>query len=102
MRAKVEQESGCLFAYFNGACGDMTPVSRIEGEGRFTNAEYLQHGQTMADYTLAADGWQQVEAGPVQVKRLKLDIEVDHSLDHLEEIARPICAEWKATGDFAS
>lgn len=102
MRGKVEGELDCLFAYFNGACGDLTPTSRIEDEQRFTNDQYIQYGQTLADYAIAASAQcRPVKTGRVQVKRLPLEVEVDHSLDHLKEVAQPICAQWKATGDFA-
>lgn len=100
MRAKMERELDCHFIYFTGACGNVTPGSRIPGEARFTNEQYVAHGEALADYAIAAENaYCPIKVGEIQTKRMKLDLPVDHSQDHLEGIARSIRDEWKRTGD---
>lgn len=100
MRVKMERELDCHFIYFAGASGNVTPNSRIEGEGKFVSEQYVEHGEALADYAIAAEGtYRPVKAGEIRSKRMKLDLPVDHSLDHLESIARGIRDEWKRTGD---
>jgi len=102
MRVKMERELDCYFAYFTGACGNVTPGSRIEGEARFSNDLYKEHGQTLADYAIAVnDTYRPVKTGKVQCKRLVQEFEVDHSLDYLKDIAGEIRTKWKETGDRA-
>ena len=100
MRAAMEERTGCLFAYFTGACGNVVPGSRIEGERRFTNEQYVEYGQTLADYAIAAaDGYRPVRAGKVLTRHVHLDVETNHSMDHLADQLRPIAQLWRETGD---
>lgn len=100
MRRKMEQELDCLFVYLTGACGNITPGSRVKGEARFSKEEYREHGQALADYAIAVnDTYQPLNTGKVRYKRLIVEFDVDHSLDYLEDTARAIRTEWKDTGD---
>ena len=100
MRAKMERETDCLFAYFTGACGNVNPTSRIEKDKRFSEEEYAQHGQALADCALAAlKDLRPIAGGSVQVRNLHLEAEVNHSLDHLADKLIPINEIWRATGD---
>ena len=55
MRAKVENETGCLFAYFQGAAGNLNPVSKL-GDNKFDHSlsGMTQYGQALADYVIPA------------------------------------------------
>lgn len=100
MRAEMEKRTGCLFAYFTGASGNVNPTSRIESEQRFNLGQHVECGQALADYALAvADKYQPIHAGKVQTKSVHLDVEVNHSLDHLADKMQPIADLWAETGD---
>lgn len=100
MRAKMEKETGCLFAYFTGASGNVNPTSCIESEQRFNIGQHVECGQALADYALAvADKYQPIHAGKVQAKSVHLDVAVNHSLDHLADKMQPIADLWEETGD---
>jgi len=100
MRAKMERDLDCRFVFFTGACGNVNPVSNIKTERSLE--DHVDHGRALADYAIRAnESYQQVETGPVKVKSLPLDVDVNHSLDHLEDIARSIVNVWKETGDRA-
>ena len=102
LRVRMEQELDCNFMYFTGACGNITPGSRVKGEARFVKEEYKEHGQALADYAIAVnDTYQPVAGGKVRCLRQIVEFDVDHSLDHLKDIAQELRAEWKRTGDKA-
>lgn len=98
MRAKMERELNCCFAYFTGAAGNIASTSKIKTE--LSLNDHVDHGRALAGYAIRAnDTYKPVETGDVKVKSLQLDIDVDHSLDHMEEVARSIVDVWKKTGD---
>lgn len=100
MRAKMERELNCCFAYFTGAAGNIAPVSKIKTE--LSLGDHVDHGRALAGYAIRAnDTYKPVETGHVRVKSLQLDIDVNHSLDHMEEIAKSIVDVWKKTGNRA-
>jgi len=98
MRAKMERALNCRFAFFAGAAGNLDPVSRIETEHHFT--DHVEYGRALAEYALQVnDTYRKVETGAVKAESLHLEMDADHSLDHLEDIARSIVDTWKETGD---
>lgn len=76
LRDMVEQELGVLCVFYQGACGNLAPTSRIAGEsmipdGGWANAQKL--GWAVAAYVIDAfdaDIFEKVETGLIQNKRL--------------------------------
>lgn len=50
-RIYAEANSDCLFAFFQGTCGDQTPRSHFEG---LAIKDYAEHGSRVAQYALDA------------------------------------------------
>ncbi len=98
MRAKMERDLNCRFAFFNGAAGNINPTSEMPTE--ISLHDHVDHGRALAAYAIRAkDTFQRVSTGAVKCKSLSLNIEADHRLDYMEDIARSIVEVWKATGD---
>jgi len=53
MRDEMESVLGCKFIYFNGACGNLNPYSRIEEEN--ITADYIEQGKALAGYAIGAE-----------------------------------------------
>ena len=71
MRDVVDEELGCNTIYFQGACGNINAVSRIEGERRKTSPQ--ECGQNVADFVIKAyrdeTTFSEVETGLIKVKQ---------------------------------
>ena len=66
MRATMEEQTDCLFAYFSGASGNINNSSRIPGET--ITKDYIEHGQKLAEFAQQAEeNYILREVGPVQV-----------------------------------
>lgn len=100
VRQELEQALDCHVAYFSGASGNVNCLSKIPGEQRLEKPSHITMGKALAgDVLEVMDTFRPVETGRVQTCQLPLDVDVNHSLDHLKDIAEGISAEWKATGD---
>ena len=97
-RDRVEKESDCLFAFFQGAAGNLNSRSRILEETPTTDVHL--YGQQVAGYALAAlDSLEQVQAGQLQTRRLNYVGELDHTEDHMLPQAREIRQIWVETNN---
>lgn len=98
MRAKLERVLECRVAYFYAAGGNIAPRSKIPTEHSFQDP--VDHGRALADCALdVIDTFRPVSTGPVRAAVLRLDIEVNHTLDHMADTARSIIQVWQETGD---
>ena len=78
MRAAMEEETDCLFAYFTGASGNINNGSRIPGET--ITADYVEHGKKLAEYAQeAAKDYVLRENGPVQIIAQDFEATAKHS-----------------------
>lgn len=78
MRAAMEEETDCLFAYFTGASGNINNGSRIPGET--ITADYVEHGKKLAEYAQeAAKDYVLRENGPVQIFAQDFEATAKHS-----------------------
>ena len=72
LREKMEEELDCHCIYFQGAAGNLNPVSRIKEESKTTTAR--EHGEAVAEYAIAAcrdeDTFKTVKTGPIKVKHM--------------------------------
>lgn len=98
-REKVAKDLDCNVMYFSGAGGNLSSTSRITEENKST--DYKDHGNRAANYVIKAeDSYVKVETGPVKVKQVTIDYQVDHSQDNLAQKAKPIYEAY-AQGDMS-
>ena len=94
MRAEFEAESGCCFAYFTAACGNVNPTSKIEEENVVPMRDHVAHGTALANYALdAADTYVPAEFGPVRAVSSTREYAVNHATD-------PLAAQGKKVWDL--
>ena len=99
-REKMEATTGCQFAYFTGASGNVDPSSRIEEENVTLN--YIEQGQALADYALSAYAtFQEVPTTSVKISKTLYAAKVDHSLDGWKYYAQEAVNYYNAHGEFA-
>ena len=97
-RDRVEAESDCLFAFFQGAAGNMNSRSRIQEETPTPNVH--KYGQQLAGYVLdALNTLQPAQVGKLDTRRYIYTGELDHSEDHLVPEATEIRKIWTETND---
>ena len=99
-RDYVEEQAGVLFAYYQGAAGNMNPNTRIEAHTRAT--EYRAHGKLLGEVIVnGLDGLKE-SAVPacVQARRTVFNAPVDHTEDCMVEDARRIFDLWSQTNDY--
>ena len=103
MRERVNNDADCEFIYFTGASGNINPKSYIESEN--ITEDYISQGNALADAVLsilAAENPTKLNGADVKSAQSVYTAQVDHSLDHLADIAAEITAEWKQTNDSAA
>ena len=100
MRNKLEKETGMHVAYFTGASGNQTKESKIPSENNgYTWTEY---GEKLADCAYSMiDKLEPVEGTKIQTVRYTMDVEVDHSWDHMLDQANEVYDLWKSAGKSA-
>jgi len=97
MRNHLEGLTGCRVAYYQGACGNLINTSRIEGEQRIENHDYMTYGKLLAEYAVQAlNNTRKVNAGPVRTKHIMYEAAIDHSEDHKVEAAKEGMAQYEA------
>ena len=100
-RDKLEEDLDCQVAYFTGGSGNVNPTSRISGET--ATADYIEHGKRLATYAkVALKKAIEIETGNIQTTKTTYVGQVNHSQDHLLEVAKKIQKEWTTTGSYSS
>lgn len=106
MRKVMEGRTGCRFAYFSGAGGNINSRSRIKEEnlpGETVACDADACGAYMAYHAIRAlDSLRPLESGEVRVCNDSLTVPTDHTRDHLAEIGLQLRMEWERTGDHAA
>jgi len=99
VRDYVEQNAGVDFIYFTGAAGNLNVSSRISGEALTTDVK--EYGQIMGDKVIEVLGsdMKDVNSGKLMTKQTIYTANIDHTEDHLLEIAKPVQELYKSTGD---
>lgn len=102
MRDKVSADADCGVMYFTGASGNINPKSSIEEEN--ITSDYISQGLALSDSVLGilASDMDKIDGIDVKSKKAVFTAQVDHSMDHLADIAAEITAEWKQTNDSAA
>ena len=88
-RNHFEGLTGCHVGFYQGACGNLVPTSRIPELNRVGEKDYIGYGRLLAEEAAACmETLTQAEPGPVKRTQRIYQGEVDHSDDHLAEKAR--------------
>ena len=92
MRDHLEGLTGCLCAYYQGACGDLVPRSRFEELNIIDNGDYVTHGRKIAEYAFDClqNKMQPAELGPIKTVQFTYSGPVDHSEDDRVEDAKKV------------
>ena len=94
-------EEDCLFAYLNGAGGNINTTSWID-ELNVTK-DFRETGKALAKTAYAVkDTFEPVEAGLIAVKTITFSSEVNHATDYMLEDAQKIHEMWVQTRDATS
>lgn len=92
-RQVLEEKTGDLVIYFSGAAGNLNPSSRMDSEP--TSEDPAIYGKQLAMAALAGlENMQSIHAGVVCTRQQLVTVPVDHSDDHLVELAAKIWAIW--------
>ena len=106
MRHTMEARTGCHFAYFSGAGGNINSKSRIMEDnlpGVEIACDAPACGSYMAYHAIRAlDKLQPMKGDRVKTCTRTLSVPTDHTKDHLVDIARQLRQEWERTGDHAA
>jgi len=96
LRDTVEAGSGALVAYFTGADGDMIIDSMIPEYKH--NLGYRRYAVRMANLALEAmEEMVEVEGEGIDTRRRMIEVDVDHSWDHMLKEANEVYDLWKST-----
>lgn len=88
LRNHFEGLTGCHFAFYQGACGNLVPTSRIEELNRVENTPEA-YGRLLAEEAVACmESLTAAEAGAVNSCRRHYKAAVDHSEDTMVEKAQ--------------
>ena len=102
MRARMEEEADCLFAYFTGACGNVIPGTRIEQERVVPDLDHIAHGRALAQYAIdAADTYTEASFGAIRTLERTVECEINHTTDHLAEKAAEVYDYFFKVNDAA-
>lgn len=99
-RDALELMEDCHVAYFQGAAGNVNSSSRFPGECPYTNQRSF--GAALA--ARAAEGLAKymnpVETGLIRTKQREFYGEINHTMDHLKDVARQIRETWNKEYDL--
>ena len=102
MRDYVEKNvENVLFAYYTGASGNLNPKSYIE-ELNITK-DYREQGDALGKYAVEILGGEltRLEGTNVQITGQFYTGEVNHTEDHMVNVARIVQEEWQKNNNFS-
>lgn len=100
-RAAVEEKLGYDVVYITGAAGNLNSYSYVEGEQ--LTKDHREYGDRLANYVFnAEDGYEKVNADTIRLIKLNYDAEVDHSQDHMVELAKEVVNYFDLTNSVAA
>ena len=101
MRNAMERDTGCHFAYFSGASGNINTRSRRMELNLV--GDHVVCGEFMAKHAIAAlPTLEPMALGAVHCASQIRPTATDHAMDHLAEIGQQLRNEWERTGDTAA
>lgn len=100
MRNKLEQVSGMHVAYFTGAVGNQVINSKWKDEAH--NLDWHEYGEALADCAAGMlESFEPVEGTQIKTARYTMNLQVDHSWDHMLPKANEVYEVWKSQGKEA-
>lgn len=98
-RDYVEANADVNFLYLTGAAGNLNHSSRIEGEALTT--DHKEFGQIMGDKVIEClnTGMKDVSSGKLMTTQVMYTAPIDHTEDHLVDVAKPVADFYASTGD---
>ena len=102
IRDAVEKRFDNKCIYWQGPAGNINTHSRIESENKFDRSStgVVAYGTAMADYiSTVYDSMTPVASGPIQVIHKDAVCQVNHTEDHLINIATQVDDIWTSTGN---
>ena len=96
LRDTLSALSGCLVAFFTGSDGNTNIDSRVAADKH--NLNWREYGVKMAElaYSFLPE-LQEIEGSGIAYKREMVEVDVDHSWDHMVPQADEVFALWKST-----
>lgn len=92
-RKHLEEMSGNHVIYFTGGAGNVNVDTRIPEEMPSIFPDEL--GKSLADFAVKGlENMRKVSGGPVDTRQRTITVEIDHSDDHLVEVAEEVWAIW--------
>ena len=99
VRSYLEISLDCHFAYFQGGCGDLIP-NCPQFKEKWPVLKSDRYGKRLGDQAISLlDKLTEVAPGPVDCRMRKVFCPVDHSEDHLLEIAQKVWRKYNVEGD---
>ena len=99
VRAWLEEQTGCHFAYWQGCAGNVNPRSRIPEDD--CTRDYLEFGKLLGGFALK--GLEQLEAqpyAPIQNVQFVMNGRINHTRDYLVPKAEEIKKYYSETNDW--
>lgn len=88
-RDYIEEKTGDLFIFFQGAAGDHSTRSKFPEEVRAKDA--TEFGQLLGDDIIdAAQGMKQLEAAPIRVGQVMFEGDVNHTMEDKLDLAQEV------------
>ena len=99
-RDHLEGLAGCKAIFFQGACGNLVPSSRIPGENIVETGSHVQYGKLLAEAAFdMLENLRPAEGGAIRSKQIIYKAAVDRSDSHLAELAGNVYKAYYATDD---
>jgi len=100
-RMEAEKQTGMLFAYYNGAIGDVGADSRMESEK--TGLDYVRYGQRLAHVAIdALTDLKQIPVDKIEVQGAVAEFPFNHEDEELADKALPLVRQWQKENDTAA
>lgn len=101
LRTYLQEQTDCLFAYYQGAAGNVNPRSYITEDTCTT--DYKLYGKQLGAYALKGlEEMVKIEAGPIKVINRDVPLKVDHSETDKYAKAKELYTHYQNTGDSSA
>lgn len=101
-REAMEEKLDCLFAFHQGAAGNLNASTRLREKEERTR-DYKLHGQYLAEHAMQGlKNLKRLPSGAVRIVNHTMMGKVDHSEDYRVEDARKVVDVWVKTSDYAA
>lgn len=93
MRDAVEEATGTVSVYLQGACGNTNYFTLLKEEKEYEQWDYREVGATLAKTALEAlENATELPVGALKFRGEQILMDVNHALDHLAPIAQEVTA----------